>query len=196
MGKIKSAWEIALEKTESIEIDENRIRHNATIDAIRRIAGSYLLSDEDTEEKTATALAAYSDEDLKEALGQSIINSISLPLTDEEESRKPQRLAFLLSIALKGNGEAEDFLSQILTHVAQYPKHRKQLMEQLKSQFEPMLKEKEERMRQQYGEAPHLTMENDKECREMANKYLERLQKQYQDTLDDAKQQLKELFGI
>ena len=49
MGKIKSAWEIALEKTESIEIDENRIRHNATIDAIRRIAGSYLLSDEDTE---------------------------------------------------------------------------------------------------------------------------------------------------
>ena len=65
-----------------------------------------------------------------------------------------------------------------------------------KSQFEPMLKEKEERMRQQYGEAPHLTMENDKECREMANKYLERLQKQYQDTLDDAKQQLKELFGI
>ena len=80
MGKIKSAWEIALEKTESIEIDENRIRHNATIDAIRRIAGSYLLSDEDTEEKTAAALAAYSDEDLKEALGQSIINSISLPL--------------------------------------------------------------------------------------------------------------------
>lgn len=196
MGKIKSAWEIALEKTESIEIDENRIRHNATIDAIRRIAGSYLLSDEDTEEKTATALAAYSDEDLKEALGQSIINSISLPLTDEEESKKPQRLAFLLSIALKGNGEAEDFLSQILAHVSQYPKHRKQLMEQLKSQFEPMLKEKEERMRQQYGEAPHLTMENDKECREMANKYLERLQKQYQDTLDDAKQQLKELFGI
>ena len=196
MGKIKSAWEIALEKTESIEIDENRIRHNATIDAIRRIAGSYLLSDEDTEEKTATALAAYSDEDLKEALGQSIINSISLPLSDEEENRKPQRLAFLLSIALKGNGEAEDFLSQILAHVAQYPKHRKQLMEQLKSQFEPMLKAKEERMRQQYGEAPHLTMENDKECREMANKYLERLQKQYQDTLDDAKQQLKELFGI
>ena len=59
-----------------------------------------------------------------------------------------------------------------------------------------MLKEKEERMRQQYGEASHLIMENDKECREMANKYLERLQKQYQDTLDDAKQQLKELFGI
>ena len=57
-----------------------------------------------------------------------------------------------------------------------------------------MLREKEERMRAQYGEAPHLTFENDKECREMANKYLERLQDQYQKTLDDAKEQLKEVF--
>ena len=49
------------------------------------------------------------------------------------------------------------------------------MMDQLKSQFEPMLREKEEKMRAQYGECPHLTFENDKECREMANKYLERL---------------------
>ena len=54
MGRIKSAWEIALEKTESIEVDENKIRHNANIDAIRRKAGAYLLSDEDTEESTKT----------------------------------------------------------------------------------------------------------------------------------------------
>ena len=45
MGRIKSAWEIALEKTESIEVDENKIRHNADIDAIRRKAGAYLLGD-------------------------------------------------------------------------------------------------------------------------------------------------------
>ena len=49
-------------------------------------------------------------------------------------------------------------------------------------------------MKAQYGEAPHLTFENDKECREMVNKYLERLQNQYQKTLDDAKEQLKEVL--
>ena len=57
MGRIKSAWEIALEKTESIEVDENKIRHSANIDAIRRKAGAYLLSDEDTEESTKTELS-------------------------------------------------------------------------------------------------------------------------------------------
>ena len=194
MGRIKSAWEIALEKTESIEVDANKIRHNANIDAIRRKAGDYLLSEEDTEENTKSELMKYSQEDLKEALGQTIINSLSLPQTEMGESKKPQRLSFLLSIALPGNTEVANFLSDVLNHMAQYPKHREQMMEQLKSQFEPMLRDKEERMRAQYGEAPHLTFENDKECREMANKYLERLQDQYQKTLDDAKEQLKEVF--
>ncbi|MCI7607323.1 MAG: hypothetical protein MSS69_11295 [Spirochaetales bacterium] len=194
MGRIKSAWEIALEKTESIEVDANKIRHNANIDAIRRKAGAYLLSEEDTEENTKSELMKYSQEDLKEALGQKIINSLSLPQTEMGESKKPQRLSFLLSIALPGNTEVANFLSDVLNHMAQYPKHRDQMMEQLKSQFEPMLRDKEERMRAQYGEAPHLTFENDKECREMANKYLERLQDQYQKTLDDAKEQLKEVF--
>ena len=194
MGRIKSAWEIALEKTESIEVDANKIRHNANIDAIRRKAGAYLLSEEDTEENTKSELMKYSQEDLKEALGQTIINSLSLPQTEMGESKKPQRLSFLLSIALPGNTEVANFLSDVMNHMAQYPKHREQMMEQLKSQFEPMLRDKEERMRAQYGEAPHLTFENDKECREMANKYLERLQDQYQKTLDDAKEQLKEVF--
>ena len=82
MGRIKSAWEIALEKTESIEVDENKIRHSANIDAIRRKAGAYLLSDEDTEENTKRELSKYEKDDLKEALGQTIINSLTLPQTD------------------------------------------------------------------------------------------------------------------
>ncbi|MGN1164125.1 MAG: DUF6657 family protein [Candidatus Ornithospirochaeta sp.] len=196
MGKIKSAWEIALEKTEAIEVDAERIRHNANIDAIRRKAGAYMLAEEDKEEETKKELERYDEKTLKEALGQTILNSLSLPLSEDNVSpKKEARISFLLSIALPGNDEAQSFLCDILRHTSQYPLHKKQMMEQLKSQFEPMLKEKEERMRQQYGEAPHLTFESDKECREMANKYLERLRDQYQGTLDDAKNQLKELFN-
>ena len=194
MGRIKSAWEIALEKTESIEVDENKIRHNADIDAIRRKAGAYLLGEEDTEDSLRSELSKYGKDEIKEALGQTIINSLTRPQTDMTESKKPQRLFFLLSLALPGNQEVLDFLQDVLNHMAQYPRHREQMMDQLKSQFEPMLREKEEKMRAQYGECPHLTFENDKECREMANKYLERLRDQYQKTLDDAKEQLKEVL--
>ena len=196
MGKIRSAWEIALEKSEQIVVDEERIRHNADIDAIRRKAGAYLLSEEDKEEETRKELEKYDGKTLKEALAQTILNSLSLPLTEDNISaKKEERLSFLLSLALPSSPEAQNFLSDILRHTSQYPAHKKQMLEQLKSQFQPMLQEKEERMREQYGEAPHLTFENDKECREMANKYLERLRDQYQGTLDDAKNQLKELLG-
>ena len=53
MGRIKSAWEIALERTENIEVDAEKIGHSANIEAIRKIAGAYLLSDEDTEESAS-----------------------------------------------------------------------------------------------------------------------------------------------
>lgn len=58
-----------------------------------------------------------------------------------------------------------------------------------------MLREKEEKLRAQYGEAPHLSLENDKEYRKVANQYLERLRDQYQEALDDAKKQLKEALS-
>ena len=38
MGRIKSALEIAMEKTENIAIDENKIRINQENERIRRIA--------------------------------------------------------------------------------------------------------------------------------------------------------------
>ena len=45
MGKIKSAWEIALEKTEGITIDKDKFRHGEDVAKARRIAGSYLTGD-------------------------------------------------------------------------------------------------------------------------------------------------------
>lgn len=88
MGKIKSAWRIAQEKIESIQVDEAKIRHNANIDAIRRIAGSYLLSDDDSKEKTKESLKSNSQDEIKEALGHTIINSLSLPQTENADEKK------------------------------------------------------------------------------------------------------------
>ena len=96
MGRIKSAWEIALERTENIEVDAEKIRHSANIEAIRKIAGAYLLSDEDTEESTREKLLQYGSDDKREALGQTIINALSLPQEEKSDDKKAQRLSFLL----------------------------------------------------------------------------------------------------
>ena len=46
MSKIRSAWEIALEKTENIEVDRDRLRREENIRKARSLAGSFLNGDE------------------------------------------------------------------------------------------------------------------------------------------------------
>ena len=44
MGKIKSAWEIALEKTEGIKIDKSKMKYQEDVEAARK-AGLPISSD-------------------------------------------------------------------------------------------------------------------------------------------------------
>ena len=104
-------------------------------------------------------------------------------------------MQLLLEIALKDNNDAISLFSQITGFLAQYPMHRKQLVEQLKAQFEPMLREKEEKMKNQYGQEIHLTLENDKEFLNILEQNLKRLDDQYNQTLSGAKAQLESLFS-
>ena len=55
MGKIRSAWEIALERTEGLQIDKDRIREKADIDSARKAAGQFLSDDDGIDEMPGRA---------------------------------------------------------------------------------------------------------------------------------------------
>ena len=194
MGKIRSAWEIALEKTASIELDKERYQHEADVDKARRIAGSYLVAEEKTKEETEKELAQLDGKIVKEALRTTILQSLSLPQEEILDDRY-ERLTFLASLATGNDPSAMDLMGQITGFLKQYPMHRKDLVEKMKAQYEPMLAEKEERLRTQYGQSIKLKAENDKEFIELATKNLERLQDQYEKSLEGAKDQLKALLS-
>ena len=194
MGKIRSAWEIALERTENIEVDEKKIRHQNTIDKIRRIAGSFLMQDTCDEEALRKNLSEYSAEDLREALAQSILNGLGLPQEEVEDDRY-ERLRVLLEIAAGSNPDAEALFDQITGFLKQYPVHRKQLVEQMKAQAERMLREKEAQMKDKYGQDIHLSLETDKDFMNILEQNLKRLDDQYSQTLSGAKEQLESILG-
>lgn len=195
MGRIKSAWEIALEKTEGMEIDQDKIRHNTEIDRIRRTAGQYITAEEGEEsaEDLKKKLSSFTPSLVREALTGTIINSMVLPQDSESAAKKTAKIRILIETAFPSDSIIS-YYDQISQHLSQYPEHRDKLMEQLKAQIEPMLKEKEEAMREKYGQAVHLTIENDKESLEMVRSYLDRLTSQYQGTLDEAKERMKSLL--
>ena len=194
MGKIRSAWEIALERTENIEVDEDMIRHQNTIDRIRRIAGSFLMQDKCEEDQLRQQLSEFAPADIKEALKQTILNGLGLPQEEVEDDRY-DRLQVLLELASGSGDEAISLFNQITGFLKQYPMHRKQLVDQLKAQAEPMLREKEAQMREKYGQDIHLTPETDKEFMSILDQNMKRLDDQYNQTLAGAKSQLSMLLS-
>jgi hypothetical protein len=66
----------------------------------------------------------------------------------------------------------------------------------MKQQFQPMLEQKQTQMRKQYGQDFVLRPEQDPEFIKLLQQNLKQLSTQYQQALDDAKGQLRELFGL
>lgn len=192
MGKIRSALEIAMEKTENIAIDENKIRQSQEDDKIRRIAGEYLAK----EERDDSLLKTLEDHDgvaLKRALKGLLLSSLSLPTYEVTDDRF-SRLRAIMERVMGDNRNAMDLYGRITDFLMQYPKHRKQLLDALKKQLEPMLEEKSEELSKKLGREIHLSVEEDKETLEIIEQNLERLEKQYSENLDQAKKSLEAFF--
>ena len=181
-----------MEKTENIAIDENKIRINQENDRIRRIAGEYLAKEE-RDDDLLNGLEDYDDETLKRALRNLMLSSLTLPTYEVVDDRY-ERLEEIMKRIMKDDKEATELYERIVNFLKQYPLHRKQLVEALKKQLEPMLEQKSEEMSQKLGRAVKLTIEDDKETLEIIEQNLEHLEKQYNENLENAKKSLEASF--
>lgn len=197
MGKIKSAWEIALERTESIQMDKNKLKYKTDVDTARRLAGRFIADDEPIDEKELRdRLSALDSKVVKEALIITAEANLSLPQTEDEDDSRLRKAVKLIEIATDNNAQAIGLANELEGFLKQYPLHRKDLFEKMKAQYQPILDEKSEKLSRQYGTEVKLSFESDKEFMEAARKNLEKLEAQYQATLTNAKTQLREIAGL
>lgn len=193
MGKIRSAWEIALEKTQDISVDKEKFKALEELENARKAIGAYLNDDDRKEEDLETVLKETPEDTKKEALRKAILGSISLNISPDD-SEIWNKLKYLASLAAE-NPEIPAFIDQIAAYVKQYPEHRKALVEKLKAQFAPMLEEKEQELSRKYGQEVHLSLDNDKEFIQIATQNLKQLDKQYDAAIQNAKEELGALLS-
>ena len=195
MGRIRSAWEIALEKTQDIEIDKAKLEKENNITAARTLAGRYLNYDEEMNEdalkKEYEKIAGL--DGVRDGIRTSIMQNLTLP-SETVLNDRYERLETLASLISGNDSQVMSLMRQITAFLKQYPEHQKQLYEQLKEHFRPMLEEKAQQLREKYGQDIPLSLENDKEFVQVANKQLEELRKQYESNLDAAKRQLETIL--
>lgn len=195
MGRIKSAWEIALERTEDIHADPEKIRHDSLIKEGRQLAGSYLTDRDKTVEDIQLKLSSYDEGQLqiiKQGMAMTLLFNMTLPLDDgyKDSIQKLRQLADLI------DPQAGPLLEQLEGFFGQYLETQEHLVDRMKQQFQPMLEQKQAQLRQQYGPDFVLRPEQDPEFVKLLQQNLQQLTAQYQQVLDQAKDQLREMLGI
>ncbi len=196
MGRIKSAWEIALERTEAISIDKDKLEYNDNVLKARTICSLYINDEEQTFEQAIEKLKAITDtKALYQGAVLTTLQNFNLPTTELVDNRAT-RAKQLIDYLAQNQPQVVDLTGQIVAFLKQYPEHKKQLIEQLKAQAEPTLREKEAKLQETYGEEVHLTLEQDKDFLQIANQNLDKLSEQYNQTLEGAKAQLKGFFKL
>ncbi len=211
MARIRSALEIALERTESVAGDPERIRNNELIKTGKRLMGTFLFEHDSTVESLAEKLKAVPDSDkplVREHMVETLLLNISLP-QDElyvmalgKLKKASEFLAPDNKTNEKTTGESDpesDSVTQLFIQLdqlyLQYLQSREQLLEMAKQQYAPHLKQKEEQMSRQMGKPVNLQPEQDPEFIKFLEANYQRLEENFQEAVQGLRDQLRTLLG-
>jgi hypothetical protein len=198
MAIIKSAWEIAMERADSIQADPDKIKKDLNIKKGRQIAAAFLLDIDGTKEeaqKQYDSCAKDAKVHVKEGMALTLLSNLTLPKTPNYAEIIP-KLIDLGAMISGDNEELSELLSQMQGFFTQYVETQEDLVERLKEQFAPHLQQKEAQLRAQYGPNFVLRPEQDPEFMKLLDRQLKSLEEQYTEVLDKAKDRMKEILGI
>jgi len=192
---IKSALEIALEKSKNIKISEKDIERENCIEAGKKIAGQYLTQ---KNYDLINALKSYKRESKKyvlESIESVFLSNIVLPRN--KETKKDIRKVLEGIVAIKEDkqtvsyicGEIEQFLDSYIKTIEEY---YRQLKKEFQRQFETARKE----MESQLGMKVKIDVESNPEFQKQFREIVSQVDSQYRNLLDEYKQRLKSVPNL
>ncbi len=184
MGRIKSAWEIALEKTKDIVLDEEKYKAETLEKDGMALAGSFLNDAEQSPETLQAKLDKYSKEDYKtvrKGLIKTIFSNITLP-KDNSYQLRFERTCILASIA-DPTGQAAQLLSQVGSFFEQFLAAREDFGKQMEEQFKQAMEQNPDQA-------------NAAQYAKLIEQNVKRMEDQYNGALENTKENLHRIFGI
>lgn len=185
MARIKSAWEIALEKTQDIEIDENKYRSDSLEKEGKALAGGYLNNTDQKLDVVAAKYASYSKEDraiVRKGMLSTVFSNVSLP-TDEMYELRFSRTCDLMNVITQGDAQAMGLMQQIGGFFKQYIDCKKDFITRMEAQIRQAIENNPEGVnKQQYTQ--------------IIDQNIKKMDSQYSGALENTKEALKQLLGL
>ncbi len=211
MAMIKSALELALERTKDLEVDEAALEARNLRQEGKKAAGRYL--EDPAANELGAALSPFPKDKRKlvrEGMFETLAAQLQLP-TNELALESFQALAkgFLaLAAAPAGNGllggvggavaekRATALLQQLEGFLKQYLDDMKNVEQAIRKQWAPKLREKERQLAQRMGQDVRLDPMTDPEFAAFYKQNVSAVRQQYIDALEKAKVDLASYLGI
>jgi len=197
MTHIKSALEIALERTEGVTGDREKLAEDKMVKEGKRIASSFLsISEDTTETDIKEKLKAYGGKELKwvkEGVYQTLVANIVLPL-DENYREKLNVISRGLPEIVPDKKRLSMIFDQLTKFFDQYLENKKAVRTQLEQQFAPRLRQREAQLAKQMGQNVRLNPMQDPEFANALQRNLGSLEERYQTALADLKNELRRMF--
>ncbi|MDR0656254.1 MAG: hypothetical protein LBG22_08070 [Treponema sp.] len=192
MGRIKSALEIAMERTESVKSDKGSIRgHEAKIRG-KRLANQYLGEGINLEAEIKKT-PGDEQESLKQGIFDVLSGMIKLPV-EEEDLKRLETVGKGLSL-LVNNNRFPGLYKQLREALSRYLQETVQYEEAIVRQYEPKLRQKEEELSRRMGRQIRLDPFQDPEFVAFYNQHMNALKDKYQAAIDQVREEAAALFG-
>lgn len=201
MALIKSALEIALEKTQGMKADPAAMASYELRQEGQRLAGEYLNDPESLDlRKRLGSYPKEKQDALRAAIYGVLASRLQLPTTQAgiaSETMEALAKGFAaLAPAPFADKRMAGLLQQIGEFLSRYLEDAVNLEQALRKQYAPKLQRKEQELAARTGQAVRIDPMSDPEFVKIYQQNVNHLKSQYQEALDQAKADLGKMVGI
>lgn len=201
MAMIKSALEIALERTKDLKADPKALAATEARQEGKRLAGEYLADPTDIDFAARFSSIPKDKKDhAREGAFEVFVSRIQLPISaaaNPEADLAPLGAGIkVLNTAPFGEKRIQATFDQLGGFLKQYLEDAKRVEEAIRKQYAPRLKQKEQEMSARMGRPVRIDPMQDPDFAAFYKQNVGQMRDQYQDALDKAKADLAALCGI
>ncbi|MDR2617873.1 MAG: hypothetical protein LBC62_03275 [Treponema sp.] len=193
MGRIKSALEIALERTGSVKSDKGSINQFEAKQQGKKLANTFLGGELKSLEDEIKRAPKDEQLSLKQGIFDVLISQITLPVVEEDRKRIESACKGLLAVI--GDSRFSGVLKQFTQLLTQYLDETAQYEEAIKRQYAPKLRQKEEELSRRIGRQVQLDPFQDPEFTAFYNQNMNQLKANYQTAVDQVREEAEKLFS-
>ena len=204
MGRIKSALEIALERTESIKTDKSSINIFEAKQQGKRLANAFLADPSKNPEDELKQYPQDQWESIKQGMFEVLTPQITLPAAADDLPRIEavgKGLQLLMKDApskegslSKESGRFAAMYKQLIQVLSQYLGEAAQFEQAIRQQYAPKLRQKEEELSRRLGREVRLDPFQDPEFAAFFNQNLNALKANYQAAVDQVRDEAQKIW--